>query len=123
MAINKRRIGLLGGSFNPAHGGHRHISLIALKRLGLDELWWLVSPQDPLKSEAGMAPLRERMARAARTARHPRIRVTDILEMLAGGMTYEQILADFPYLEIDDIRAALAYAAREISHPVVTAAE
>lgn len=52
-----------------------------------------------------------------------RIRVTDILGMLAGGMSHEQILADFPYLEADDISAALAYAAREISHPVVTAAE
>jgi uncharacterized protein (DUF433 family) len=51
-----------------------------------------------------------------------RIRVTDILEMLAGGMTHTQILADYPYLEADDIIAALAYAAREISHPVVTAA-
>lgn len=52
-----------------------------------------------------------------------RIRVTDILEMLAGGMTPGQILADYPYLEADDISAALAYAAREIGHPVVTAAE
>jgi uncharacterized protein (DUF433 family) len=51
-----------------------------------------------------------------------RIRVTDILEMLAGGMTHAQILTDYPYLEADDITAALAYAAREISHPVVTAA-
>jgi uncharacterized protein (DUF433 family) len=52
-----------------------------------------------------------------------RIRVADILEMLAAGMTHEQILADFPYLEADDIRAALAYAAREMSHPVISAAE
>jgi uncharacterized protein (DUF433 family) len=52
-----------------------------------------------------------------------RVRVTDILEMLAGSMTREQILSDYPYLEADDITAALAYAAREVSHPVVTAAE
>jgi uncharacterized protein (DUF433 family) len=52
-----------------------------------------------------------------------RIRVIDILEMLAGGMAREAILADFPYLEGDDIRAALPYAARKLSHPVVTAAE
>lgn len=52
-----------------------------------------------------------------------RIRVTDILEMLAGGMTHEQVLKDYPYLEGEDISAALAYAAREISHPVVTVAE
>lgn len=69
------RIGLLGGSFNPAHGGHRRISLAALDRLGLDELWWLVSPQNPLKPAAGMAPLAARVASARAAARHPRIRV------------------------------------------------
>lgn len=52
-----------------------------------------------------------------------RIRVIDILEMLAGGMTHEQILSDYPYLEPDDIRAALSYAAKEMNHPVVPAAE
>jgi uncharacterized protein (DUF433 family) len=52
-----------------------------------------------------------------------RIRVIDVLEMLAGGMSQEEILADFPYLEADDIRACLAYAAQELNHPVVTAAE
>ena len=52
-----------------------------------------------------------------------RIRVIDILEMLAGGMTQAEILADYPYLESDDIRASLAYAAQEMNHPVVTAAE
>ena len=70
-----RRIGLLGGSFNPAHAGHRHISLEALKRLGLDEVRWLVSPQNPLKAAADIAPLAERVARAAIVARHPRIHV------------------------------------------------
>ena len=59
-----RRIGLLGGSFNPAHGGHRHISREALERLGLDEVWWLVSPQNPLKPTDGMAPFAERLAEA-----------------------------------------------------------
>lgn len=72
------RIGLLGGSFNPAHEGHLHISRVALKRLGLDELWWLVSPQNPLKPTRGMAPLAERLEGARRLAAHPRIRVTDI---------------------------------------------
>jgi uncharacterized protein (DUF433 family) len=52
-----------------------------------------------------------------------RIRVIDILELLGGGMTNEEILADYPYLEADDIRACLVYAAREMDHPVVTAAE
>jgi len=52
-----------------------------------------------------------------------RIRVIDLLEMLAGGMTHAEILDDYPYLEADDIRASLAYAAREMNHPIVTAAE
>jgi len=52
-----------------------------------------------------------------------RMRVVDVLELLGGGMTAEQILADYPYLEADDIRACLMYAAREMNHPVVTAAE
>jgi nicotinate-nucleotide adenylyltransferase len=69
---------LLGGSFNPAHDGHRDISLAALTSLGLDEVWWLVAPQNPLKSTDGMAPLRERLLQARRKAAHPRIRVTDI---------------------------------------------
>ena len=71
-----RRIGLLGGSFNPAHDGHRHISLAALRRLALDEVWWLVSAQNPLKSTAGMGELSERLASARAVARHPCIRVT-----------------------------------------------
>lgn len=72
------RIGLLGGSFNPAHGGHLHLTLEAMKRLRLDEVWWLVSPQNPLKSAADMAPLAERLAGAERVAAHPRIHVTDL---------------------------------------------
>ncbi|GIK99428.1 MAG: putative nicotinate-nucleotide adenylyltransferase [Alphaproteobacteria bacterium] len=81
-----RRIGLLGGSFNPAHEAHREISLTALARLGLDEVWWLVSPQNPLKPVAGMAPLPQRLSEARRVARHPRIRVTGIEARL--GTTY-----------------------------------
>ena len=72
------RIGLLGGSFNPAHAGHQEISVAALRRLGLDEVWWLVSPQNPLKPAAGMAAHRNRVARAAAVAGHPRIRVTGL---------------------------------------------
>jgi nicotinate-nucleotide adenylyltransferase len=78
-----KRIGLLGGSFNPAHRGHRHISLAAMKRLGLDEVWWLVSPGNPLKQEAGMAPYQARLRSARRIARHPSIRVSDF-EATAG---------------------------------------
>lgn len=71
-----RRIGLLGGSFNPAHDGHLHISRLALAKLGLDEVWWLVSPQNPLKSEAGMAPFESRLESANSIARDRRIRVS-----------------------------------------------
>jgi nicotinate-nucleotide adenylyltransferase len=71
-------VGLLGGSFNPAHAGHRHISLQAMQLLGLDEVWWLVSPQNPLKDPAGMAPHNVRIAAARAVARHPRVRVTGI---------------------------------------------
>jgi nicotinate-nucleotide adenylyltransferase len=78
-----RRIGLLGGSFNPAHDGHRAISLYALKRLGLHQIWWLVSPQNPLKSKQGMAFLSERVLAAKRVARDARIIVMD-LENEAG---------------------------------------
>ncbi len=73
-----KAVGLLGGSFNPAHAGHRHISVEALRRLGLDEVWWLVSPQNPLKSDAGMAPLATRVAAAGWAANHRRIRVSDL---------------------------------------------
>ena len=70
--------GLLGGSFNPAHKAHRRISLEAIRALGLDEVWWLVSPGNPLKPRAGMAPLSARFASARRLARRAPIRVTAI---------------------------------------------
>src|SRR3954465_7202300 len=72
------RIGLLGGSFNPAHRGHRHISLHVMRALGLDEVWWLVSPGNPLKEEAlDMAPFEARLGSARRLAWRGRIRVSD----------------------------------------------
>ena len=75
---NPRRIGLLGGSFNPAHAGHRHISLEALKRLKLDAVWWLVSPQNPLKKSSDLANYALRFESADAIDNHPRIRVMDI---------------------------------------------
>jgi nicotinate-nucleotide adenylyltransferase len=72
------RIGLLGGSFNPAHAAHRQISLIALRRLGLDAVWWLVTPGNPLKDTRELAPLAVRIAAARTVADHPRIRVTGV---------------------------------------------
>lgn len=84
-------IGLLGGSFNPAHEGHRHVSEVALKRLGLDYVWWLVSPQNPLKPVAGMAPLARRLATAQAFAGHPRIAVMDIERTLATRFTADTL--------------------------------
>lgn len=72
------RTALLGGSFNPAHGAHRLITLHAIRALDLDEAWWLVSPGNPLKPQAGMAPLRARFASALDQARRAPIRVTAI---------------------------------------------
>jgi len=89
--LRKRRIGLLGGSFNPAHAGHRHISRLALRCLGLDELWWLVSPQNPLKPQAGMAPLEERLAKARAVAQDRRIKVTDLERRLGTRYTVDTV--------------------------------
>ena len=80
------RIGLLGGSFNPAHQGHLAISLEALKRLKLDRVWWLVSPQNPLKPSDETADLEKRLARARKMARHPRLMVRSGSKM-PGRMT------------------------------------
>jgi nicotinate-nucleotide adenylyltransferase len=76
VAAPGMRVGLLGGSFNPAHAAHRDISLTALKRLGLDQVWWLVTPGNPLKDVSNLSGLAERVAAARKIARHPRITVT-----------------------------------------------
>jgi nicotinate-nucleotide adenylyltransferase len=80
------RIGLLGGSFDPAHEGHRQVSLVGLRSLRLDQVWWLVSPQNPLKPNAPSQELVERIRAARGVASHPRIRVTGIEATL--GTTY-----------------------------------
>lgn len=87
------RIGLLGGSFNPAHAGHRHISMLALQLLGLDQVWWMVSPGNPLKDQAGMAPLAARVDSAKRQAKHPRILVTTIERDLGTRYTADTLSA------------------------------
>jgi nicotinate-nucleotide adenylyltransferase len=83
--------GLLGGSFNPAHGGHRRISLFALDKLGLDEVWWLVTPGNPLKPREGLAPLAARVARAQRVARRAPIQVTAIEREFATRFTIDTL--------------------------------
>ncbi|UOR16199.1 nicotinate-nucleotide adenylyltransferase [Qipengyuania aquimaris] len=87
------RIGLLGGSFNPSHGGHRKISLFAREALGLDEVWWLVSPGNPLKPKAGMAPLAARVTSAIMQARRAPIRVTAIERELGTRYTVDTLRA------------------------------
>jgi nicotinate-nucleotide adenylyltransferase len=92
-------IGLLGGSFNPAHEGHLAMSLYALKQLKLDQIWWLVSPQNPLKTDADMAALNQRVESAKKLAKHPRFVVTDI-EIALGTQytadTLRQLKRRFP---------------------------
>ena len=99
--MTRRRIGLLGGSFNPAHGAHRRISVEALKALSLDEMWWLVSPGNPLKPAEGMAPLSARYASARRMARRARIRPTAIETRLRTRYTIDtvrQLVRRYPHL-------------------------
>lgn len=83
-------VGLLGGSFDPAHEGHVHITREALKRFGLDRVWWLVTPGNPLKAQ-GPAPLEDRMARARAVMQHPCVVVTDIEARLGTRYTAETL--------------------------------
>ena len=85
------RIGLFGGTFDPAHAAHRAACLLALHRLSLDRVWWLVTPGNPLKDTKGLAPLAERLAAARALAHHPRIDVTDIEAALGTPYTYETV--------------------------------
>lgn len=87
------RIGLMGGSFNPAHEGHVMIAELALKRLGLHRVWWLVSPQNPLKSATDMAPMEVRVAQAKAIATDPRIEVTTVEADLGTRYTADTIRA------------------------------
>ncbi len=83
-------VGLLGGSFDPAHEGHAHITREALKRFGLDQVWWLVTPGNPLKP-TGPAPLAQRLDRARAVMQHPRVVVSDIEARLGTRFTAETL--------------------------------
>jgi nicotinate-nucleotide adenylyltransferase len=83
--------GLLGGSFNPAHGGHRRITLFAMDALALDAAWWLVSPGNPLKPQAGMAPLKARLLSARQQARRAAIIPTAIEQRLGTRYTVDTL--------------------------------
>lgn len=97
-----QRIGLYGGSFDPAHEGHRHISLLAMRRLGLDRVWWLVTPGNPLKDIRALPELRARMRQAARVARHPRIDVSGVEAQI--GSRYTADLADYLAARAPEVR-------------------
>jgi nicotinate-nucleotide adenylyltransferase len=90
IATTGLRVGLLGGSFDPPHAGHLHISNWALKEFGLDQVWWLVSPGNPLKAR-GPAPLEKRMAACNELVQHPRIKVTDLECKLGTQYTAETL--------------------------------
>jgi len=99
----RARVGLLGGSFNPAHDGHRHVALQAMRLLGLDQVWLMVSPQNPLKSAAETGPLASRVLSArAIAAGHPGLRVTALETSLGTRYTADTLTAlvrRFPRIE------------------------
>jgi nicotinate-nucleotide adenylyltransferase len=85
------RIGLFGGTFDPPHAAHRGACLLAMKRIGLDRVWWLVTPGNPLKDTRGLAPLAARVVAARALAQHPRIDVTDLEARIGTRYTYETV--------------------------------
>jgi nicotinate-nucleotide adenylyltransferase len=85
------RIGLLGGSFNPPHQGHALVTRLALTRLRLDRVWWLVTPGNPLKSKAALAALQARVEAARRLVAGPRVEVTDIEAQIGARYTYDTL--------------------------------
>ncbi|MBN9668708.1 nicotinate-nucleotide adenylyltransferase [Roseibium aggregatum] len=87
------RIGIFGGSFNPPHSGHRLVALTVLKRLGLDQVWWFVTPGNPLKSHSDLAPLEMRLHMTSALADHPRMKVTAYESVLGTPYTAKTIMA------------------------------
>ncbi len=90
--MSNKKIGLLGGSFNPAHDGHVHISLEAIRLMGLDEVWWLVSPQNPLKATDDMAGFDERLQSArVITTNVPQIIISDFEKISGSNRTFDTL--------------------------------
>jgi nicotinate-nucleotide adenylyltransferase len=85
------RIGLFGGTFDPPHDAHRAACLIAMHRLGLDRVWWLVTPGNPLKDTRGLAPLQQRIAAARALANHPRIDVSGLEADIGARYTHDTV--------------------------------
>ena len=85
------KIGLFGGTFDPPHDAHRAACLIAMRRLGLDRVWWLVTPGNPLKDTRGLTPIEDRIAAAKALANHPRIVVTGLEAAIATRYTFDTV--------------------------------
>ena len=85
------RVGIMGGTFNPPHAGHRQVATTAMKRLGLDQVWLLVTPGNPLKQNGTLPPLEQRIALTARLAAHPRIRVSGFERELRSTYTVDTL--------------------------------
>ncbi|HEU0117274.1 MAG TPA: nicotinate-nucleotide adenylyltransferase [Alphaproteobacteria bacterium] len=101
-ALRGLRVGLLGGSFNPAHDGHLAMSLFALRRLQLDQVWWIVSPQNPLKPTKDMVPFSARLEKTRKFVHSRRIVVTDIEQRLGTRYTVDtlrKLQKNFPYTD------------------------
>ncbi len=91
LAFAGQRVGLMGGTFNPPHAGHAVCAVTALRRLRLDQLWWMVTPGNPLKSGEGLPSLEQRMAASRRLATDPRIKVTGFEAALGSSYTYQTL--------------------------------
>ncbi|HAJ89906.1 MAG TPA: nicotinate-nucleotide adenylyltransferase [Rhodospirillaceae bacterium] len=87
------RVGLFGGTFNPPHAGHIHASDIAMKYLGLDAIWWLVTPGNPLKNKSNLPDLPTRIAHCRQLVTNPRVLVTDLERDLGTVRTYDTVKA------------------------------
>ena len=92
FAVPGQTIGLLGGSFDPPHSGHVHITLQALKRFGLDRVWWLVSPGNVLK-DRGPAPMEDRINACRQIMQHPKVKISDMEARLGTRATADTIAA------------------------------